>query len=296
MKRIFLLISVFLLIQATVFAQSLKQVQQTRIYFGPGKQEVGIEKGGGEHWKPLFFSVDEDGVIHIPDFYKMRIVLFNGDGSYKGENKCPAGISPRMNYFSLARDGFYVTFNDSSLYLLNDDGSVKWEHKFGLGIIPQRVFPNAMAIFLLLPALADSDGRSLVFDYSSADPIGRFGIKTEDMSVPLIQIENGLNFCFNLNSMQTLNEYAADAFKEVEDAHLIFVDKNGKSVWKRKNQASETVLVFNNKGKLLYKNTIYYPVGVSGTGFWTFADEDLLIYKNYFYDDYMEIVAYRFKD
>jgi hypothetical protein len=42
--------------------------------------QLGLVEGGGEHWKPLFFSVGNDGTIHIPDFYKARIAVYDKAG------------------------------------------------------------------------------------------------------------------------------------------------------------------------------------------------------------------------
>lgn len=296
MKKIFLLIPAFVFICTSVFSQTLTPMHHTRIQYGRGKHEIGIEKGGGEHWKPLFFHVDEKGIIHIPDFYKMRVALFNGNGSFNREIKCPSGLSPRMNFFSLVMDTCYVTFNDNSLYLINNDGSVKWESPFGLGIIPARVFPNSIGIFMVLPRMADADGRALVFDYSQSKPIGRFGIKEGDTSIPLIQNQGNFTFTFTLGEMHRLEKYSEEAFTGEEDARLLFVNSENKSVWKKKDDAGETILVFSHEGKLLHKGTIYYPDGVSGTGFWTCVDEKLMIYKNYFYEDWMEIITYGFGD
>lgn len=296
MKKLLLLILAFLFIHAIVFSQTLKPINHTRIQFGRGKQEISIEKGGGEHWKPLFFHVDEKGIIHIPDFYKMRIALFNPDGSFHKEKKCPSGISPRMNYFSLVMDKYYVTFNDNSFYLINSDGSVKWEYSFGLGVIPSRVFPNNVGIFMVFPRFADTDGRSIVFDYAQSQPIGRFGIKQGDKGIPLIQNAENFTFTFTLGEMGRLEKYKEGSFKGEEDARLLFVNSENVSVWKKKDDTGETILIFSGEGQLLRKGSIYYPEGVSGTGFWTCIDEDLVIYKNYFYEDWMEVVAYGFGD
>ncbi|MBN2535936.1 MAG: hypothetical protein JXB88_23860 [Spirochaetales bacterium] len=296
MKKIIFLLTVLLLVHTITFSQTLEPIRNTRIQFGPGKQEISIEKGGGEHWKPLFFHVDENGIIHIPDFYKMRIALFNTDGSLYKELKCPAGISPRMNYFSLVMDNYYVTFNDNSLYLINRDGTVKWEYPSGLGIIPVRVFPNSVGIFVVFPPVADTDGRALVFDYAQSRPIGRFGIKDGDKGIPLIQNTENHTFTFMLEEMTRVGKYKEDSFKGEKNTGLLFVNRENRSVWKKKEHTGETILIFSREGKLLEKGTIYYPGGVSGTGFWTCVDENLVIYKNYFYEDWMEIVAYRFRE
>jgi hypothetical protein len=276
-----------------VSAQSLKQVSLTRIDFGPGPNQIGLERGAGEHWKPLFFAVDGEGLIHIPDFYKQRIAVFDKQGRLKADIPCAAGISPRMNFFALAPNGCYITFNDGTLYTISAQGKVKWEYALGPGVIPERIFPADTAIFIVLPAYIDADGRAIIFDYNNSRPLGRFGIQNKGKGLALIQNTSGIPHTLSLKAMGTVAK-EDHAYQTDEDAALLYITKDGTSVWKRKLDAGETILVYSAAGKQVYRAGIHYPDGVSGTGFWTWVDEDLTIYKNYFFDDYMQVAGYRF--
>jgi hypothetical protein len=294
MERAFLLLIIFLLILSPAKSQTLKEVSRTRINFGPQDSEIGIERSGGEHWKPLFFAVDDQGFIHIPDFYKLRIAVFDKQGKLKAAKSCPEGISPRMNFFALAPNGFYITFNDGSLYKIQGTGEPGWQYNFGPGIIPLRIFPTDVALFVILPEYIDKDGRALIFDYNNSQPLGRFGLEQKGKGIPLIQNKAEIPFTLSLKDMTLLPKHKTK-YKLDSDASLLFVSEKGESVWKQKNSSGESIVVFSPQGKLLFQGTIYYPEGTAGTGFWTTADSKLTIYKNYFFEEYMEIVGYAFK-
>jgi hypothetical protein len=80
MKKVLFILFLLIFTVFSTQAQNLTEISRTRIEFGPGKSQIGIEQGAGEHWKPLFFSVDDEGIIHIPDFYKNRIACFDKKG------------------------------------------------------------------------------------------------------------------------------------------------------------------------------------------------------------------------
>jgi hypothetical protein len=292
MKKLLLLL-IFLLPLHAVQSQTLKEISRTRIDFGPEKNQIGIEQSAGEHWKPLFFAVDDEGLIHIPDFYKLRIAVFDKQGKLKAEKACPQGLSPRMNFFALAANGCYLTFNDGALYKIQGTGKPGWQYDFGPGVMPQRIFPTGAAVFVVFPPHIDADGRALVFDYNNSQPLGRFGVKAGDKYIPLIQTTQGIPFALSLAQMQFVPEHKGK-YINAGDAALLYVAEDGASVWKQKNPAGETIYIFSGQGLLLCQGAIYYPEGVAGTGFWTTVDKKLTIYKNYFYETYMEIVGYRF--
>jgi len=293
MRKIFTLLFLLMLAAGPLSAQSLQQVSLTHIDFGPGPNQIGLERGAGEHWKPLFFAVDGKGLIHIPDFYKQRIAVFDKQGRLKADIPCAAGISPRMNFFALAPNGCYITFNDGTLYTISAQGKLKWQYAFGAGVIPQRIFPADTALFIILPPYIDADGRAILFDYRNARPMGRFGMQHKGKGLALVQNTAGNPHTLSLKDMRAISKNA-HKYKTDSDAVLMYITTNGTSVWKQKHDAAETILVFSAAGKQVYRGTIYYPDGVSGNGFWTWVSEDLTIYKNYFFDKYMQIAAYRF--
>jgi hypothetical protein len=212
-------------------------------------------------------------------------VLFNQDGGFIKTLPCAKGISPRMNYFALAPNRCYVTLNDGVLYLLKADGTLQWEYTVGLGFIPARIFPTAQALYVILPQLTATAMQELVFDYAKAIPVSSVG------AVPCIQYPGDVRYALTLEDMHTIKPFAAE-FQGT--AWLLFVNTQQISVWKQNQVKSETILLYSANGKLLNTGTIVYPEGLADTGFWTCVDDDLTVYKNYFYNDYMEIVGYRF--
>ncbi|MBN1798568.1 MAG: hypothetical protein JW822_08315 [Spirochaetales bacterium] len=294
MKKSALLAGVLVLIICWAQAQSLTEISRTRIDFGPGQAQIGLESSAGEQWKPLFFAVDDRGLIHIPDFYKQRIALFDAKGKLVAAKPCAKGISPRMNFFALAPNGSYVTFSDSALFLIKADGELGWQYSFGPAVIPQRIFTTDAALFVILPPHLDSDGRALVFDYNNSRPLGRFGIRHEGKGIPVVQNSGELPFTLDIAQMAYLPQYSGK-FQSDSGAALIYISGSGQSVWKQKHSSGETILIYSPQGALTHQGSIYYPEGASGTGFWTSVDEKLVVYKNYFSDEYMEIVGYGFR-
>lgn len=294
-RRMVLFSLIVLSFSSFLFSQALEKTETIVIEFGRGNTQVGIDKGGGEHWKPLFFDIDDQGNIHIPDFYKARIAVYNKKGEFLKEKPCPKGISPRMNYFCLTPKDQYVTYGDYTLSLIAEHGKLVWEKMPGYGAIPRFVWANEVAIFLVLPG---KDERAIVFDYFSNRPIGKFGFMDGDKGIPMIASENDGQFTFSLKNMVKIPEsgYPEEAFYLKENAYLVYVNKKNNSLWKTRKGKKEYYYLFSDKGRLMNKGIISFPdTGVEGTGFWTVCDKDLEIYKNYFYDDYMEIVMYEFQ-
>jgi hypothetical protein len=284
----------FLIVTSFCAGQALKPAGETIISFGPGHTQIGIETGEEEHWKPLFFSIDGDGIIHIPDFYKNRIARFSKDGQFIGAEHCPEGISPRMNYFSIMPEGGYVTFDGGTLYCLNNDASLRWKHDFGIGMVPGGIYISASRVFLSFSSHPGQDGRSVVFDSGSPRPIGRFGLIRENGNIALVQSSNGKVFSFGIANMSLIpgnnNKYVSDI-----NSCLVHISGDGKSIWSNQRQTSQTLTLFDTNGILKNKGTIVFPAGRDGTGFWTYIDDNLVIYKNFFSDDHMIIAAYEFE-
>jgi hypothetical protein len=199
-----------------------------------------------------------------------------------------------MNFFTLAPNGCYISFNDGTLSMIKETGEPGWQYSFGPAVIPQRIFTCDTALFVILPSHLDTDGRSLVFDYNNSQPLGRFGIQHEGKGIPVVQDSSEVPFTLEVKQMQYLPQHKGK-FQTDSKAVLMYINNRGMSVWKEKHSSDETILVFSGEGKLANQGVIYYPEGVSGTGFWTDVDEGLRVYKNYFYAEYMEIVGYGFE-
>lgn len=120
----------------------------TVIEFGRNNNQIGIDKSDEGIWKPLFFDIDGDSNIYIPDFYKGRIAVFNSDGELLKSIKVSEGISPRMNYFCLNDNDTFTTYDNYTLYQLSADGVVTWKVSMGLGAIPVRIYNDSRGIFI----------------------------------------------------------------------------------------------------------------------------------------------------
>jgi hypothetical protein len=272
----------------------LKGFHTIKITFGHAKDAVGADIEGGEDWKPLFFTVDITKAVHIPDFYKNRIAVYAVDGRLQASKPCPAGLSPRMNYFSLTSQGHYITVSDYQLYCLNNKAGVLWKKDLGYGNIPEYMYTGKTALYIVLPF---GEQRTLVFDYASEQPTGWLGIKQPGESIPLVMENAGVYFTSRLSQMKKLAGMSTKAYTLNEDAMLLYISPANESLWKSRKEQSEIYYLFSPQGQLLHQAALIFPPGVGeGSGFWTVIGEKFIIYKNYFYKDYMEIVAYKWPE
>jgi hypothetical protein len=276
-------------------ADTLVEFSTTRLNYGPANTQIGLVEGGGEHWKPLFFSVGNDGTIHIPDFYKARIAVYDKAGKLVEAKSCPVGISPRMNYFGMSPQGAYVAFGDGSLFVIKKNGKLAWQYNFGYGIIPARIIPAQSAVFVMLPSHVDKDGRAIIFDYGSATPLGRYGRELPQKRIPLIQWGENTAFTPMLKDMGLIEGFKGKFSGGTDKTGFISADKEGNSLWSEKGEGGETVYLFSKSGDLVSKGYIGFQGDMPATGFWTVADENLTVYKNYFFKDHMLVVGYKFK-
>jgi hypothetical protein len=292
--RFLSVLSLLLTFSFSAYAQALlSPIKQTHIPFGPNANEIGIEKGEGENWKPLFFSVDNSGNIAVPDFYKGRIAMFSPEGKFLKGLQLQQGISPRMNYFGANPSGGYVTYTDYALYCLSTEGRVNWSRPFGIGAIPERVYPCSTGIFVLFSAVLGPRQGTMVFSYSSPQPMGTYGYGSSGGMVPLIAAEGGKPFALKLGDMRALPEYGQLGFNGPQEAILQYVTKDHSSIWSLRVEGNEAFFLYSAKGLPVSSGQILFPEGEAGNGFWTFVCSDLSICKNYFTDDGIEIVKYR---
>jgi hypothetical protein len=274
-------------------ADELVQVSSVRIQYGNMDNQIGLVEDGG-HWKPLFFCVDAEGNVHVPDVYKSRIAVFGKDDKLKASKPCPAGISPRMNYFGMNPRGMYCAFGDGQLSLITKYGRLSWQYNFGYGIIPSWIVPSNSALFLVLPTDLDKDGRAIVFDYGLGTPIGRSGSKKEDRIIPLFTWGE-MTFTPWLKDMRALKGWKGKYNGSQGGVWFVYADKDGNSLWSEKTETGETIYLFSKAGDLVSKGYIAFQGDMPATGFWTVADSSLTVYKNYFFKDRMLVVGYKFK-
>jgi hypothetical protein len=90
-------IAFFLLIAAaTINAQSTAPSTSRSIPMGDAAGAIGTLGPEAEDWRPLFFAVDKDNNLYIPDYYKNRIAVYRADGAFDRGIAVKAGISPRI--------------------------------------------------------------------------------------------------------------------------------------------------------------------------------------------------------
>ncbi len=199
-----------------------------------------------------------------------------------------------MNYFGMSPQGTYVAFGDGSLFVIKKDGKLAWQYNFGYGIIPARIVPAPSALFLILPSHLDKDGRAIIFTYGSATLLGRYGKELPGRKIPLIQWGENTAFTSLLKDMSAL-EGLKDKFEGAAKAGFVSADKDGNSLWSEKSETGETIYLYSKGGDLVSKGYIALQGDMPATGFWTTADENLTVYKNYFFKDHMLVAGYRFK-
>lgn len=243
MKKI-ILVSLFIVFTANITSETI-------IRFGRNIDEIGVDRGEGEIWKPLFFDVDKSGNIHIPDFYKGRVAIFKPDGQLYKEIVFPDGISPRMNYFCLNLDGTYTTYDNYTLYLINQVGETIWSNPMGLGAIPTRLYTDNRGVFIQF-----SGSNIIQYGYSHNNPIG------------------------TVDSLLLSKKY------KVDDAMLVF--QEGKNTIWLTNGRIKSVLVKNGKKNI---KKIAVPNNItSGSGYWVVRGKDSKLYSSLFTEDNVSIM------
>lgn len=223
----------------------------TSISFGRNSDQISIDRGEGEIWKPLFFDVDKDSQIHIPDFYKGRIAIFNKKGELINSIITPEGISPRMNFFSLNNNGTYTTYDNYSLYLLDSEGNVIWKQQMGIGVIPVRIYVDDRGVFIKFPST-----DFYKFSYEPKLPT------------------------------ETLKDIALNDTQSIEDAMLIY-QANDKNVWLKGNKFKSIIIRQKDKEDLKFPVPMNYT---SGSGYWVVYGQDNHIYTILFTDEKLQVV------
>lgn len=242
MKKIILLILLVL---------SMNLFTQVKVFFGEGKNEIGIDIGEFETWKPLFFSVDSSSNLHIPDFYKNRIAIFNTSSTLLKEIDLDKGISPRMNYFNLNYNNTYTTYDNYTLFLLSDKGEIIWKFFFGIGEIPTHVFCDDRGVFVSF-----NNKEYIYFSYHNGIPVG------------------------------LINSILIEEDKVIDNAMLLYQDKE-KNVWITNEEHKKVVFNYYNP-KVLIK--LVESNSVSGTGFWIARGLNNKYYSLKFESKFLELV------
>ena len=269
-------------------------VCELRIPLGPAAGQIGVEKGDGEHWKPLFFSADADGNLYVPDFYKGRIAVFDARGAFRRAIPTAHGISPRMNYFTRTPEGLFVTFDGFTLFCLEPSGALRWTYRFPFGTIPQAVHVTDAGVFIVLPSPEDRGAVSVVFGWNEGKLLGVLSRKTDGISVPIITAAGGTVFSPALSdTAQARTDGFTPDTALPGDLTLVSILPDGTSVW-RSDSARDSFYLLDRDGNLISEGTV--PAGADRDGsFWTFVSETGSIWKNSFTEDTAVYTEYGFR-
>lgn len=207
-KRIWCAVTSFLALSASIEAEVV--VSRCEIRLGMGTDKIGVTE---DEWKPLFFGIDADGEIYIPDFVQGRIAVFSADGEYIRQIQGVDGLSPRLNYFNRAPDGSFILFSDSTLFRITDDGTTAWNAPFPLGAIPRHIQCGTKSVFVFL-AGQNGDDTVLEIPYETA--------------VEARVLDPAAN-----GAMRTLERAFINGETESPSRNATFLDEyeNGLSVW-----------------------------------------------------------------
>ena len=203
------------------------------------------------------------------------------------------------HYFVISKDNNYVTLNDNSLYLLIEECNGLWESFLGYNQLPEHIYTNTLGIFISFSSAQGS--KVLYYDYNNSSPIGWLSINNPESGdkIAVIPYDQGYKFSLKLSEMDFVYEDNETAFQLEEEAFFIFADSEGTSIWKSSKQARrETFYLYSAQGELLNQGTINYSEGREESGFWTVVkkneQDEYIIFKNVYYDDYLEIVGFVF--
>lgn len=284
-KIAFLLLSI--LISVSLRAEpGLSVRRELRIPLGPAAAQIGVEKGDGEHWKPLFFSADTDGNLYVPDFYKNRIAVFCKTGTLAHSLPVRRGISPRMNFFTRTPEGLFVTFDEFTLFCLEPSGTLRWSYRFSFGTIPQAVHVTDAGVFVVLPSAEDPGAVAVEFGWPDCGPHAALSRKTNGVSVPIITTVSGAVFAPSISeTIDVCTERFVPDSSVPKNVSFAAVLPDGSSVW-RSGSMGNMFFLLDTTGRCTARVT------VPGASFWTFVSQDGSVWTNSFTDKIAVYTSY----
>lgn len=244
MKQIKTILAVLLFIGCSFvsFSEAILSPQSVvSLEFGDAPSKLGSSGSGEDDWKPLFFSVSEDGSIAVPDVNKGRIVLYSAKGVFIKAFPVDTAISPRMNYFAQSRNGCYVSFNDGALYCLTGSGSLLWRAPFPMGVFPKALYAGDDAVYF---TVEEDDG-------------------VKSFSIPYIPPFTAAESVVSADG-GTYSRTGVPA-----KARFLEANKNGRAVWLEKEEDAYAVYLTTADGKLISSGRIAWKP--SASWYWAVA-------------------------
>jgi hypothetical protein len=246
----------------TINAQSAAIIAGRTIPLGDATGAIGTLGPDSEDWRPLFFAVDKDNNIYIPDYYKNRIAVYRSNGSFDRGIEVEAGISPRMNFFGRGPDGAFVAFNDSVLFCLEPNGKIRWNAPFPMGSLPSAIVLTDQGIFVRIADYEDKGALQLPwkppFTANTAS-------KTVGAKLFPVILSGSQAFGFDLASMRKLDP-DPNRWKEGDDSSIpLLISGDGTSYW-LDSENGKRVIGYDKKG--IFKIDVFLTEVPADTWVW----------------------------
>ena len=212
--------------------------------FGPNSSQIGRDQGNGEDWMPLFFAQEPNGTIHIPDFYKGRIVLFDSKGQFLKAITTEVGLIPSLNYFSRSPQGNYILFSNFTLWILDPAGKLKGKFAFPMGFFPEGFFVSETGVSL------KTGDRGYFFTWEKVAQGPQVGSITMG-SVSLATTGFGESAAFNLGGQLVLKGWKSSELESFKSAFLVRQNPDGHTFWGQKSGIGWKTFEISDQGKIL---------------------------------------------
>lgn len=228
MKRFsFFLGLAFLLLPSLLFAED----SVIWLPFGDTKEDLGADLEDGEEWFPVLFALDGTGSVHVPDFYKGRVAVYDREGSFVREVPAPELVSPRMNLFGLGRDGNYFSFGDFAFVSADATGKIRWSLPFPIGTMVEGAVATDDAVYLI--ASGESGQVSLRVPNGPAAPrLESRSRKLAAGTAAVVRNKAGYEVCFRLaDELATGKPFKGLQEDGIDLFNLAFLGNDGTMVW-----------------------------------------------------------------
>ena len=228
--------------------------------FGRGLSRLGRFSGGnGQSWTPVFFDVNVDGSIHVPDPEKDSFKVFLSDGTF--DRAVEVGLSRRITFFAEDRNQYVIgTFN--GVILLDGEGETLWSSQLPLGALPRAFYTHEDYIFVVVPN--GSGEATLVLQRTNGTGIGYLVDTTGERPVPMVIIEDGRT----IPAVQTFGA-------EEQETRLVHVDSGG-NAWYSASRGGTLQLYISDVEANVRHQSLLIPTARE----WTIFDDDAIYFSS----------------
>ncbi len=271
-------------------ASTLEPARIVRLPFGESPSCLGGDFNGGESWYPLLFAMADDGTLHVPDFYKNRIAIFDAAGRYSREIPVVEGISPRLAYFTAASDESYLVYDDGALHLIDAEGNTLRRFTFPLGSVPVGAVMTDAGFFVAMP---DRGGGDVAYRFADDLAVRPDTVFDEAFSAKRAAAFDGrgLRVNFDLRTTLRLHPESVSDLQALPSGtfFLVAIHEGGTCLW------------FNGKDRLIAtnaKSALFRSIRLEGLdparGFsWIHSPDAETVAVSRFSADALAIAVYR---